>query len=115
VQDLEQKTYQDAADFINMIDKMSYSDRVNLLTTLLKKYAILSSSDVLMNKKDLLAIISRSKQIFTELPMPVEMTESDIPVHQTELSSLCVIEATIGHLNKLGCLKKTAKFDYKKR
>jgi hypothetical protein len=115
VQDLENKINQDVLEFIGSIDKMSHSDKIELLKLLLKKYALIATSDVTLDKKDLHDIISTSKQNFTNITIPVELEGSETPVHQTEVANLCVIEATIGHLNKNSCLKKIPKFNYKKR
>jgi hypothetical protein len=115
VQDLEQRINQDVLEFMDSVDKMQHTDKIELLKLLLKKYALLSSSDVLFDKKDLESIISSSKQNFVNMTIPVEMEGSETPVHQTDVANLCVIEATIGHLNKNGCLKKVPKFKYKKR
>ena len=111
----ESEISKDVLEFLNSIEKMTHSGKVELLTILLKKYAVLGTSDILLNKKDLEAIISSSKQKYVELPMPIEMKGSDTPVNQPEIPNLCVIEATIGHLNKLNCFKRIAKFDYIKR
>lgn len=115
MQDLESKIRLDVMDYLNTSEKMSHSDKVELLTLLIKKHIVTDRSEVLLGKKDLLEVISRAKGIFSELPMPVEMTDSEMPVHQTDYSNLCVIEATIGLLNKNDCLKKLPKFKYKKR
>lgn len=115
MKDLETKIRQDAMDFLNTTDRMSYNDKIQMLTNLLQKYAILGKSDVMLNKKDLINIVSTSKLKFTELTMPVEMSDSEIPVHQNELGALCIIESTIAFLNKNDCLKRLPKFDYKKR
>ena len=115
MQDLENKISQDVLEFMSSTDKMSYGDKVELLKLLLKKYALLATSDVTLDKKDLHDIISASKQNFTNITIPVELEGSEVPVHQTEIANLCVIEATIGHLNKNSCLKRIPKFNYKKR
>lgn len=115
MQELEGKISQDALEFIGSIDKMSHGDKIDLLKLLLKKYALLATSDVTLDKKDLSDIISKAKQNFTDITIPVELEGSETPVHQTEIANLCVIEATIGHLNKNSCLKRIPKFKYKKR
>ena len=115
MQDLEQRISQDALEFMDNIGKMQHTDKMELLKLLLKKYALLASSDVLFDKKDLNDIISSSKQNYVNIASVVEMEGSETPIHQLEIPNLCVIEATIGHLNKNGCLKKIPKFKYKKR
>jgi hypothetical protein len=115
VKDLEGKISQDVLEFLNLTDKMCYQDKLEMLTLLIKKYALLNKSDVMLNKKDLQDIISKAKQNFTEMPMPVHIEGSDRPVHQLDLPNLCVIEATIALLNKNDCFKKIPKFNYKRQ
>lgn len=111
----ESEISKDVLEFLSSIEKMGHSGKIELLTLLLKKYAVLGTTDILLNKKDLESIISSSKKGFVDLTMPVEIRGSDLPVQQPDLANLCVIESTIGHLNKLNCLKRVAKFDYIKR
>jgi len=111
----ESEISRDVLEFLSSIEKMNHSGKIELLSILLKKYAVLGTSDIMMDKKDLESILSRSKQIYIEKSMPIEIRGSETPVHQPEVPNLCVIEATIGHLNKLGCFKRVAKFDYIKR
>lgn len=115
MRELESTIKRDVLEFMSCANKMSYEDKVELLQLLLKKYALLATSDVALDKKDLHDIISTSKQIFTDIVIPIELEGSQTPVHQTEIANLCVIEATIGHLNKNSCLKRIPKFKYKKR
>jgi hypothetical protein len=115
VSDLNFKINQDVLDFLNSTEKMPYNDKVEMLSNLLKKYVILEKSGLSMSKRDLLDIVSQSKLNFSEIPMPVEIEGSDIPVNQMDLPTLCVVEATIAFLNKNDCLKKLPKFKYKKR
>jgi len=111
----ESEISRDVLEFLNSIEKMTHSGKVDLLTILLKKYAVLGTADIILEKKDLETIISRAKQIYVEKSMPVEIRGSDIPVHQPDIPNLCVIESTISHLNNLNCFKRVAKFDYIKR
>jgi len=115
VQDLEQQINQDVSEYLNSIDRLDYNDRSELLKIMIKKFALLGSSDTLLFKKDLVDIVSSAKLNFSYKPMPVKMSDSDLEVHQSDLGHLCMIEATIGHLNKHGCLKKVPKFDYRKK
>lgn len=115
MEDLEMQIKQDILQYMNISEKMSYNDKIDFLMMIFKKHILINKSDVMLHKKDLQEIISRSKQLFSEMPVPVEMDGSDTPLNQMEIPNLCVVESTIAFLNKNNCLKKLPKFKYKKR
>jgi hypothetical protein len=65
----------------------------------------------MMDSIDLNQIISGAKKKFSNDKVPILLGDNKRLVNQSELPNLFVIESTIGHLNKKGCLKKLAKFD----
>ena len=75
------------------------------------KYIHLSKSDHVLDDHDLRTIIGSAKTKFANEKMPIHLGKGRRLVSQVDLPNLCVIEATIGHLNKTDCLKKIPKFD----
>jgi hypothetical protein len=74
----------------------------------------MSKADYVMDRFDFNAIITTAKREIVNKTLPVRVGKNEVQIMETEIGNLCVIEATISHLNKNGCLKKIAKFDYKK-
>ena len=79
------------------------------------KYIHLSTSDHLMDYYDLNSIISSAKNKFANEKITRHLKSGIMnrKVSPDEVANLLVIEATIGHLNKIECLKKLPRFDYK--
>lgn len=102
----------DIIRFFKDIEDQTESDKMETLRLLMDKYIHLTKATYLMDKYDLSDIISLAKKIITEKTLPLNIGRS--PVHESEIANLCVVEATINHLNNKGCLKKLAKFDYNK-
>lgn len=105
----------DIIRFFENIENQSQNDKRKTLRDLMDKYIHLSSSDYLMDSYDLNSIIGAAKnKMATE--KVTRFLKSGMMVRkisQGEISNLLVIESTISHLNKIGCLKKLPKFDYK--
>ena len=64
-----------------------------------------------MDNHDFNKIIGSAKQKFATDTFPVFLGPRRVKVPPGDLPNLCVIEATIGFLNKNDCLKKIPKFD----
>lgn len=109
--DLEQQLNSDIMRFLENIKNQTENDKIKTLRQLFDKYIHLNKAEYLMDNYDLNAIIGSAQQKFSNDNMKIFLGERKVPVSQGNLSNLCVIEATIGHLNKIGCLKKLAKFD----
>lgn len=110
-QDLKEQLNSDIIKFFDNIRNQTKNDQVETLKQLLDKYIHLNKSDYLMDSYDLNKILGSAKQNFSNNNMKIFLGERKVPVVQGDLPNLCVIEATIGHLNKIGCLKKIPKFD----
>jgi hypothetical protein len=104
----------DIIRFFKDIENQSDSDKIQTLRNLMDKYIHLSKADHMMDKVDFNNIIGLAKKGIVDIALPAKLGKSDIPVLETEIPNLCIIEATIGFLNKNGCLKKLPKFDYRK-
>ena len=112
---IEDKVDFDIINFFNDIESQDFDDRKKTLKILLDKYIHLTKSTFLMDKHDLDSIVSSSKGIFTNQRMPIFLGKNARKVYEGDLPTICIVEATIGHLNKNDCFKKLPKFDYKDR
>ena len=104
----------DILAFFRDIEKQTESDKILTLRLLMDKYIHLSQTDLLMDKFDFNEIIGLAKKEIVNKTLPVKIGNTNSLIIETEVPNLCVIEATISHLSKKGCLKKLPKFDYKK-
>ena len=109
--DLEEQLNSDITRFLENIRNQTKNDQIKTLRQLFDKHIHLNKADYLMDSYDLNRIIGSAKQKFADNNMKIFLGERKVPVTQGDLPNLCVIEATIGHLNKIGCLKRLAKFD----
>jgi len=109
--ELEEQLNSDIIRFLDNIRNQTKNDQIYTLRNLFDKYIHLNQADYLMDSYDLNRIVGSAKTKFCNDNMKVFLGERKVPVTQGDLSNLCVIEATIGHLNKIGCLKKLPRFD----
>ena len=109
--DLEQQLNSDIIRFLENIRNQTENDKIKTLRQLFDKYIHLNKVEYLMDNYDLNAIIGSAKQSFANNNMKVFLGERKVPVNQGNLPNFCIIEATIGHLNKIGCLKRLPRFD----
>lgn len=103
----------DIKRFFEELDNQNYNDRVTSLKLLFEKHLHLHSSDYMMDKHDLFSIISTAKGLYSSKAFPIYLGDKCRKVNKEDYGNLCVIEATVSHLNNKKCLKKIAKFDYK--
>lgn len=101
----------DVIEFFNQIESQNQNDQRKTLRNLMDKYIHLSTSDHLLDSHDLRTIIGSASNKFANEKFPIHLGSGKKLVNQNDLPNLCVIEATIGHLSKLDCLKKTPKFN----
>lgn len=109
----KQNLESDILNFFKDIENQNESDKIVTLRLLLDKYIHLSKSDYMMDKMDFNEIVGNAKRLIVEKALPVKLGKSESPISENEVANLCVIESTVMALNKKGCLKKIAKFDYK--
>ena len=109
----KQNLESDILNFFEDIENQSQSDKIITLRLLLDKYVHLSKSDYMMDKIDFNEIVGNAKRLIVEKTLPVKIGKNESTISEGEIANLCVIEATVMSLNKKGCLKKLAKFDYK--
>lgn len=103
----------DILNFFKEIENQGDSDRIKSLRLLMDKYIHLNKADYLMEKFDFNEITSLAKREILEKNMPAKIKGSNMYLSENEVVNLCIIEATVTHLNKIGCLKRIPKFDYK--
>lgn len=111
MKNLEEQLEVDIRRFIENIENQSQNAKVETLRNLFDKYLHLNTTDYMMDTHDLQSIIGSAKGKFSNDTFPIFLGEKKRKVSQHDLPNLCVIEATIGHLKKNGCLKKLPKFD----
>lgn len=108
---LKEQMEVDILRFLENIESQSQNSKLETLRNLFDKYIHLSTCDLMMDTHDLNSIINDAKSRFSNNKMPIHLGKNKRIVTQTELPNLCIIEATIGHLSKKDCLKKSPKFD----
>jgi hypothetical protein len=115
VSDIKEQVEHDILRFFENIENQNRNAQRETLRNLLDKYVHLSTSDYLMDSADLREILGSAKGKFANDNAVIYLKSGvgNRKVLPHELANLFVIEATIGHLNKKGCLKKLAKFDKK--
>lgn len=101
----------DIINFLDNIENQTENDKIITLRQLFDKHIHLNSAEYMMDNYDLGRIIGSAKQIFSNNNMNIFLGDRKIKVQPADLPNLCVIEATISYLNKIGCLKKIPKFD----
>lgn len=101
----------DILRFLENIETQNFSDKIQTLRQMFDKYIHLSKSEHMMDAHDLSIIINDAKNLFVTQPMPVHLGSTKRLVSAGDLPNLCLIEATISHLNKKDCLKKMPRFD----
>ena len=114
-EDLKQEMELDICNFFRQIDNQNFTDQKETLKLLLDKYCHITKSDYMMDMHDLRSITSSAvgKASSNSMNKCLESGSRKVKLSQEEMIKIFIVESTIGHLNKKGCLKKMAKFDYK--
>lgn len=105
----------DVKNFYDKIENQNTHDKLETLRNLLSKYAHLSTTEYMLNKKDLDMIISDAKRKFVDKTFPCFIESAGgrkAKVCQSDQANLCVVESTIALLNKKECLNRLPKFKY---
>lgn len=101
----------DIDDFFTSTKYESESNCKHRLEMLLKKYSGATSGIQKIDGKDLFAIIGSAKQKYANENVVIFLGQEKKKVAPEDVANMFVVEATIGHLNKIGCLKRLVKFD----
>ena len=110
-QELKEQLNSDIIRFLENIKNQTKNDQIKTLKQMFDKHIHLNNSDYLMDSYDLNRIIGSAKTKFVNDNLKIYLGERKVKVPPGDVANLLVIEATIGHLNKIGCLKKLPKFD----
>ncbi|HLD91643.1 MAG TPA: hypothetical protein VI911_11650 [Patescibacteria group bacterium] len=113
---LNDNIYQDVLETLKVMENQGHSDKVQTLTLLLEKYVHKNKATHLMNNKDLTTIVDDAKTLMAHETFPKFLQTSGrlkTQLDQEKQIQLCIVEATIGHLNRLECFKRLPKFDFK--
>jgi hypothetical protein len=110
-EDLKKQLDTDILRFLENIRNQTENDQIQTLRHLFDKYIHLNTADYVMDSYDLQRIVSSAKQNFSTNNMKIFLGERKVPVTSGDLPNLCVIEATVDHLSRIGCLKRLPKFD----
>jgi len=112
---MEEELESDIKRALEQLSVQNKNDREETLRLLLDKYIHLSKSTFLIDTGDLSEIINFAKSSYAQRSFPVHMRNISgrvIKVNQNDQANLCVIESTIGFLNKHDCLKKSPRIKY---
>lgn len=101
----------DIDKFFKDIEYGHERDAKYTLKILLKKYSGEGLSERKIDHTDFLKIIDSAKMSFARENLTIYLGQDKKKVAPEDLANLCVIEATIGHLNKINCLRRLVKFD----
>lgn len=114
--DLKEQLEFDIHRFFEQIDSQNFNDQKQTLRLLFDKYLHITKADHMMDMHDLREIIGHAgtKMANESVTRNLNSGNEKIKISQNDMIKVLIIEATVGHLNKKDCLKKVAKFDYKK-
>jgi hypothetical protein len=79
----------------------------------------MDKEELLMSKVDLDAIMDIAKNLYSYKPFPVylesceKLGKKDVAIQEEHQRIICLIEATVQHLNGRKALVKLPKFNYK--
>lgn len=108
---LEDEIEQDALVFFDKIEGLSYRDKVSMLKLILSKYALLSVSDCMLGRSDLLKISSMAKGNMAKDQATVHLGEKRTKLNFEEVRMMNITNAVISVLNGKDCFKRLPKFD----
>lgn len=112
---LTEELERDASQFFREIEKMSDEDKKTLLIKLLDKYAHISSSKLVLDKNDFVAIKSMASKLYMDRGWPKFFKQGfSREISGQDSVNISLIESTIIYLNSKDCLKRLPEFDYEK-
>ena len=111
---LNDNVSKDVIETLENLETQYHTDKIQTLTLLLEKYIHKNKAVHLMDNHDLNNIVSLAKNRManTSFPKFLKLGSLTKQVPQNNQVHICLIEATIEHVNKLECLKRLPKFDY---
>lgn len=106
---LSEELMNDVMLFLAKVDELTYSDRKELLVSMLNKNMTLQTSELVLSKYDFDLILSNAKERFCSEAVPT--TISKRPLDQREATNLILIESVFSFLNNKNALRRLPKFD----
>lgn len=110
---LHEQIDQDISQFFRDIENMLLEDQKKTLKNLLDKYCHLSTASVKWDRNHFDIIKGYAMKSFNNQAFPKKFNNSYAEFSTQEAPNVCLIEATIDHLNAQDCLKKLPKFNIK--
>jgi len=100
--------------FFENTEKQLPEYRRKTLLMLIEKYAHLTSTPLLLDKRDFDMIRGYAHTFFINSTFPKFVGDNRREIDQYEANMLSIIEGTIHLLNSKECFKKMPQFDYRK-
>lgn len=100
---------QELRAYLETDKNLSSRDKFIHLKAIFDKHFAMEKTEHLLNIQDMRSIVDYAKGQFinTQLPMVISKKE----IFPSEVPHILMIESTISHLNRVGILRKLAKFD----
>jgi hypothetical protein len=98
----------DINDFLESQEGLDNNSKRDLLKNIISKHIILTEGPLVLDYYDIISIIDRASKIYTEMSMPVKI--SDKSLSGSQASNYAIIESTIELLNNKGAIKRLPKF-----
>lgn len=106
----KEKIVQELREYLNKEPNMLRSDRMESLTQIVDRHLFERNRTHVINRIDLLQMISNGGDKIAKMKMPVFI--SDKQMDQSEVRHVAMIEAIIGYMNRHGLLNREVNFDY---
>lgn len=105
-----EKVIQEIAEYLVKEPNMMRSDRKEALERIVDREFYEREKTHVINRIDLLQMVSNGGAIIAKMKMPVCISNKQID--QTDVRHVAMIEAIIGYLNRNGLLNRPVDFDY---
>jgi len=109
--ELKDQLENDILDLLKNIENQPKWEKIQTIRNMVSKHIHMNTSDHLMDHYDLQSIIEGAGKLYVDNHFKFVLGSAKKKVEERDYSNLCVIESTVSHLNKLGCLKKMPRFD----
>ena len=103
----------DIDQFFRQTKNMLPESKKEALRLLMDKYIFLNRAPTLFDRRDFEEIKEKATNKLIEKAWPKKIEGDSGVISERNASLICLVEATIDHLEGEGCLKKHPKFKYK--
>ena len=111
--DIKRNAEMDIAKWLKDSDRFAVSEKRTSLIELFNKHLEFNTKEHLLEHENLVNVVIGASKIMCEKRMPIHIGSRKCLVDQDDQRIVCIIEATIMELAKLGCLRKRIRFNYK--